>query len=102
MDRFLVQDSFLLLGLNASSKILRFGGSDHKPIMLELRKDQNLDLIHFRFNLLWMCHKDFMGIVVDAWKAPVTGSPFFIWEEKLRRLKISLKYWAKTLNSPLK
>jgi len=28
------------------------------------------------------------------------GSPFFIWEEKLRRLKAILKSWVKSLPSP--
>ena len=39
LDHFLVQDSFLLLGMNSSSKILAFGGSDHKHVLLEMRKD---------------------------------------------------------------
>ena len=99
LDRFLVQGSFLLLGLNASSKILAFGGSDHKPILLELRKYQNLNPIPFRFNPLWIYPKDFMGTVVDALKAPVTSSPLFIWEQKLCITKKALKKWAKTLET---
>ena len=91
LDRFLVEDSFLLLGLNLSSKILPFGGSDHKPILLELVPDLNLGPIPFRFKPLWASHPDFLHIVVDTWSPPVTGSPFFIWEEKLRRLKKVLK-----------
>ena len=74
MDRFLVQDSFLLLGLNSSSKILPFGGLYHKQIMLEMRNDQNISPIPFRFSPLWVAHKDFLGIVADSWSAPVTGS----------------------------
>jgi len=30
----------------------------------------------------------------------VMGSPFFVWEENLRRVKISLKSWAKNIPSP--
>ena len=37
IDRFFIQDSYLLLGLNYTSKILPFGGSDHKPTLVELR-----------------------------------------------------------------
>ena len=47
LDRFFIQDTFLLLGMNSSSKILAFGGSDHKPILLEMKKDQNLRSIPF-------------------------------------------------------
>jgi hypothetical protein len=31
---------------------------------------------------------------------PVKGSPFFVWEEKLRRVKRALKSWAKSLPNP--
>ena len=34
LDRVLIQDSFLILGLKSTSKILPFGGSNHKPIVL--------------------------------------------------------------------
>ena len=60
LDCFLVQDSFLLLGLNLSSKILPFGGSDHKPILLEMVKVKNLGPIPFRFNPLWASHPEFL------------------------------------------
>ena len=67
LDRFLVQDSFLLLGLNLASKILPFGGSDHKPIILELAMIKNLGPIPFRFNPLWATQPDFQKLVADSW-----------------------------------
>ena len=87
LDRFLVQDNFLLQGLIISSKILSFGGSDHKPILLEMVQEKNLGPIPFRFNSMWAKRDEFLQIVADSWAHPVTGSPFFVWEEKLRRLK---------------
>eukprot|EP00253_Pinus_taeda_P015541 PITA_15541 len=45
---------------------------------------------------------EFLKLVQDCWILPVKGSPFFIWEEKLRRLKAVLKTWAKSLPSPAK
>ena len=100
IDRFLVQDSFLLLGLNLSSKILPFGGSDHKPVLLEMKKDKNLGPIPFRFNPQWANHPEFLKIVGEAWYPPVSGSPFYVWEEKLRRTKKALKGWAKSIPPP--
>ena len=87
--------------MNLSSKILPFGGSDHKPILLEMVNDKNLGPIPFRFNPMWANHPEFLRIVVDSWFPPVTGSPFFVWEEKLRRLKKALKSWAKSIPSPI-
>ena len=43
----------------------------------------------------------FFDLVSEIWQKPVTGSPFFIWEEKLRRLKAALKIWAKAQPSPI-
>jgi len=33
-------------------------------------------------------------VVKDQLSLCVTDSPFYVWEEKLRRVKKSLKYWA--------
>ena len=41
-----------------------------------------------------------MGQVAESWSVPVSGSSFYVWEENLRRLKKSLKLWAKTIPSP--
>ena len=38
-------------------------------------------------------------MVASSWVVPVSGSPFFVWEEKLRRLKKALKIRAKSLAS---
>ena len=100
LDCFLVQDSFLLLGLNLSSKVLPFGGSDHKPILLEMEMEKTLGPIPFRFNPMWATQPEFLKIVADSWSPLVTGSPFYVWEEKLRRLKKELKSWAKLIPSP--
>ena len=59
LNRFLIQDTFLLMGLNLSSKILPFGGLDHKPILLEMVKEMNLGPIPFRFNPMWAKKTDF-------------------------------------------
>ena len=86
--------------MNFSSKILPFGGSYHKPILLEMANDKNLGPIPFRFNPLWARQLEFLKTIVDTWSLLVTRSPSFIWEEKLRRLKRALKSWAKSLPSP--
>eukprot|EP00253_Pinus_taeda_P034628 PITA_34628 len=44
--------------------------------------------------------KCFQEVVSDSWNRPVHGSPFFVWEEKIRILKRNLKDWAKRLQTP--
>ena len=102
LDRFLVQQSIHVLGFDLSSSILPFSASDHKPIALSLSKDQDLGPIPFRFNPAWISSEGFLDIVETAWKSNVRGSAFFVWEEKLRIVKKSLKAWAKLHISPIK
>jgi hypothetical protein len=100
LDRFLVQSSFLTFGLMARSKILPNYTSDHKPILLSLDPGENLGPIPFRFSPLWTNQEGFQEVVSESWQRQTLGSPFFIWEEKLRRLKKDLKAWAKNFSSP--
>ena len=62
--------------------------------------ETNLGPIPFRFNPMWAKHAEFLKIVAESWSHPVTGSPFYVWEEKLRRLKKALKSWAKSIPNP--
>ena len=42
-----------------------------------------------------------MNIVSRSWSRPVTGLPNFVWEQKLKFTKLSLKEWVKqTLKFP--
>jgi exonuclease III len=101
LDRFLVQSSFLLLGLTATSEILPHSVSDHKPIRIEIKTDQVHGPIPFRFNPTWIQDKDFLLLVSKSWTSIVKGSAFYVWEEKLRRLKTALKTWAKGQANPI-
>jgi hypothetical protein len=101
LDRFLVHSSFLTLGLHGSSKILPNCVSNHKPILLDLFIDENLGPIPFRFSPLCVHQDGFSHLVSSSWSKRVTGNPSFIWEEKLGRLKIDLKNWAKLHSSPV-
>ena len=100
LDRFFIQSSFLLLGLEPRMNILTNNVLDHKPIKLDLLAHLDLGPIPFRFSPLWVKEPDFMQLVKDCWSQPVKGSPFFVWEENIRRVKGALKRWAKTLPNP--
>jgi exonuclease III len=101
LDRFLVQSSLLLLGLAANAEILPHSVSNHKPIRLEIKYDQVRGPIPFRFSPNWIQDKDFLSLVSKMWTSAVKGSTFYVWEEKLRRLKRSLKLWAKSQPNPI-
>jgi ribonuclease HI/exonuclease III len=100
LDRFLVQSTFLVLGLETKTEILTHSASDHKPIRLEIKKDQVKGPIPFRFSPNWINDKGFSDIVAKVWATPIQGSASHVWEEKLKHLKFALKAWAKSQPSP--
>eukprot|EP00253_Pinus_taeda_P008456 PITA_08456 len=100
LDRFLVHSSFLLFGLDACMHILPCSTSDHKPIKLTLHAHVDLGPIPFKFSPMWIKEPKFLQVVKESWSHPVTGSPFYIWEEKIRRLKFALKHWSKSIPNP--
>eukprot|EP00253_Pinus_taeda_P017553 PITA_17553 len=95
MDKFLVQSALLLNKKIATTKILPKLTSDHKPIQLLLEDEEDLGPIPFRFNPLWIEKVGFMETVKAAWVKPITGSPSYIWEQKLKATKYALKEWIK-------
>ena len=54
---------------------------------MEIKESPDIGHIPFRFSHLWIQHQDFMDRVCAAWDSAVSGFPFFVWEEKLRRVK---------------
>jgi len=80
--------------------ILPCSVSDHRPIKLELSAHWDKGPTPFKFNPLWIKEQSFLQLVKDMWKQPVNGSSFFVWEEKLRKVKGALKVWAKSLPNP--
>ena len=61
---------------------------------------KNLGRIPFRFSPIWIQQEGFKDVVSTAWNRQIHGSPFYVWEEKLRDLKKELKNWAKSLITP--
>ena len=100
LDRFIVQSSFLLFGLESRMHILPCSVSDHRPIKLELLSHLDQGPIPFKFSPQWVKEPTFMHMVKESWNRPVKGSAFFVWEEKLRRVKAALKNWVKSLPNP--
>jgi hypothetical protein len=66
LDRFLVHSTFMLLGLTLSSSILPHSVSEHKPIMLDISHDKNLEPIPFRFSSAWLQDESFQDLVTKT------------------------------------
>ena len=95
LDRFLVQSSLLVGNSLISSKILHKLTSDHHPIALIIEEEENIGPIPLRFSPRWIKKDGFWETMICAWSQLVDGSPSYVWEHKLKRLKFALKSWIK-------
>jgi hypothetical protein len=100
LDRFLINSEFLLSPFIISSSIIPSAISDQKPISLLISPPQNFGPFPFRFNPLWLDSPPVPILVQQAWSSPFNGSPTFVWESKLKAVKLVLKEWDKSTFTP--
>eukprot|EP00253_Pinus_taeda_P015595 PITA_15595 len=100
LDRFLINSSLMMDKRIAFSKILPKLTSDHKPILFCLKEEEYLGPLPFRFSPLWAGKDGFMDTVQSAWQMDVNGSPSYMWEQKLKKVKSALKLWIKKSIQP--
>lgn len=93
LDRFLVSESILLEGITIDSDILPYRGSDHWPITLEASIMGIPKNMPFRFEKLWLTHKDFSNNIKTWWKEPlpIEGTEMFKLQVRLKFIKAKLK-----------
>jgi hypothetical protein len=95
LDRFLISNSLLSLPDKPCSTNLPWAGSDHRPIRLTFEAQQNWGPIPFKLNPLWLDRPELIQSISKIWNQWITGSPNYIWEQKLKLVKDLLKSWAK-------
>jgi len=95
LNRFLLQSSFLSEKMIISTKILPKWNLDHKPILLLMEEEENMGPISFLFSPLWANGEGFLDIVNKAWSIHVPRSPNYVWEQKIKATKTTLKQWIK-------
>lgn len=97
LDRFMVSIAYLSSLSNGYSNILNMSVSDHYPITLTLQRHSPLGPIPFKYSAIWNRIPAAKEVVQKTWARHVEGSPSYIWETKLKRVKQALKDWAREL-----
>ena len=101
LEKFLTSSSIMMDKRISFTKILPKITSDHKPILFFLKEEEDLGPLPFRFSPLWARREGFFETVQTAWRIDVSGSPSFVWEQKMKNEKKALKEWInKSMNSP--
>eukprot|EP00253_Pinus_taeda_P006269 PITA_06269 len=95
LDRILAQERIMVKFQRIQSTIIQGYISDHKPVALRLDKEKYTGPIPFKYNKAWDSSEDFRELIKDHWAMDITGSPHFIWETKIKRLRTAIKHWAR-------
>ncbi|XP_042515319.1 uncharacterized protein LOC122089682 [Macadamia integrifolia] len=86
---------------NVKQLVLVSSASDHAPLLIasdDIPKPRNSP---FRFHSFWMENESFISVVEDAWRSQFGGDPIFILASKLKRVKETLRPWARSTFSNL-
>ena len=88
LDRFLVESTVLHKNFLIYSKILPKTSSDHHPISLLVKEEEDYRPIPFHFSPLWIERDGFLDIVNEFWSQYGDGSPSFVWEKKFKKNRV--------------
>ncbi|XP_042485259.1 uncharacterized protein LOC122065524 [Macadamia integrifolia] len=69
--------------------------SDHAPILVVSEGSKRPKNCPFRFQRFWTEHEGFLNAVKTSWENDISGSPMLVMAQKLKRLKVFLRSWAK-------
>lgn len=56
---------------------------------------ENQGPLPFRYNPNWDSNEEFRNQIKEGWSKSITGSPHYVWETKLKNLRMNLKIWAR-------
>lgn len=77
------------------TKIIQSTTYDHKPVAINMERERNMGPLPFKYNKIWDQIEEFCSLVQFHWEMDVRGSPYFVWETKLKSLRTAIKKWAK-------
>nr|XP_009787216.1 PREDICTED: uncharacterized protein LOC104235200 [Nicotiana sylvestris] len=70
-------------------------GSDHAPLLMTYREQTTNFVKPFRFLNFWTKHATFMDVVRQNWEVDFIRDPFFMFKQKLKRVKAALSKWSR-------
>ncbi|XP_019241599.1 PREDICTED: uncharacterized protein LOC109221581 [Nicotiana attenuata] len=85
------QEMFPTIEVNHLSKT----GSDHSPLFLTCKTDAIPIKKAFKFLNFWIKHPTFKTVVKDNWRIDFSGDPFYMFNQKLKKLKKALSAWSR-------
>ncbi|XP_042482204.1 uncharacterized protein LOC122062621 [Macadamia integrifolia] len=96
LDRSFCNNAWVEFFHEGVQQVLQKIGSDHAPIFISSVPGEKPNNCPFRFHRHWVEHKDFLSVVSASWSGWTLSTNLYRVAEKLKRLKGTLKLWAKT------
>jgi len=99
LDRFMISEDLMLLDKEIIVVILHFSGSDHWPMLMEIKGIGTPRNIPFIFENIWLSHPDFISNIENWWAEDlqIQGLSMFLLHKRLKHIKMNLKVWNKDI-----
>lgn len=91
LDRILVNVTLFSTYSAAYASIHPFTALDHYPTSLVLETHCSLGPFPFKYSPLWNDNSTMKDSIQSSWQQHIEGSPGYIWERKIKRVKYALK-----------
>ncbi|XP_060195363.1 uncharacterized protein LOC132624632 [Lycium barbarum] len=70
-------------------------GSDHSPLLVNMRADSRPIRKSFRFLNFWVEHESFLDVIKENWVESYGSDPFFNFHNKLKNVGRALSKWSR-------
>ncbi|XP_035544614.1 uncharacterized protein LOC118348003 [Juglans regia] len=98
LDRVLMNVAFSARFNLVQMEYIKHKTSDHSLMVIRLSLVNNrYGPSPFRFQKMWCSHGSFQKLVKETWKQPTVGSGMVKLAAKLKRLKVELRIWNKSV-----
>ncbi|XP_042518618.1 uncharacterized protein LOC122092373 [Macadamia integrifolia] len=95
LDRSLCTDDWFSQFQDCHQKVISMGASDHLALMVVSEASLKPLNYPFWFQRSWADHENFKKIVKDSWDDWISGSALYVFSQKIKRLKVAMKEWAR-------
>ncbi|XP_042484214.1 uncharacterized protein LOC122064565 [Macadamia integrifolia] len=95
LDRSFCNEAWISYFQECHQFVLQRVASDHTPILVVSEGSERPKNYPFRFQRFWADHEGYLNAVKSSWEIDIPGSPMMVMAQKLKRLKVFLRSWAK-------
>ncbi|XP_042486602.1 uncharacterized protein LOC122066841 [Macadamia integrifolia] len=95
LDRSFCNEAWISYFQECHQFVLQRVASDHTPILVVSEGSERPKNCPFRFQRFWADHEGYLNAVKSSWVNDIPGSPMMVMAQKLKRLKLFLRSWAK-------